>query len=921
MEQRTASCPSCHRGAFPEDAFCSACGTRLQSRDRVAPGESRQSLARRTIPTGDRTTCGSCNNPILPGDFFCSTCGARYGAEPIDAGFGDAWASIPQRVTEGSGGKYEFVRELGRGGMGIVFMARDLELGRPVAIKVLSPSWLTDEAMVTRFQREARTIASLRQESIVSVYDVGRAGELHYFVMDFIEGVSLSTILRTQGPLPIPVVEAILYRVGLALSYAHRPERGIVHRDIKPSNIMLDPEGRAIVMDFGISKVSEAPSGLTRTGLVIGTPEYMSPEQCRGHTVTHESDQYSLGCVVYAMLTGAPPFTGPFYQVLMAHQTEPVPRILDIRRDCPPRLAAATERMLGKLPGDRWPDILDAIKALGLRPPAPDDPVVEEIGRLVRETAERTGSGGVGDDGGHTRRTPTSMRIMPRPDDLEVGDQVGLVATVLFPDGVEEPGREVTWESTDPTVARVDPSTGELVAVAPGSVLITAAGVGVREVVAVDVKPPQVVQIAIEPAEVQIEVGTSARLSARPRSKRGDVLERSITWSSSDPRRASVSADGVVTAKRNGTVSVLAHCEGVGTASVVRVVADRTGAPPSSPAGALDGGSAAGKSDARTQRILPDPPTPPVTRPETAQVPSHSAGSPTPPRSRVLIVGVPIAALVLAAGGYWLAHRSEPTPTVAAVRILTADGAAAADVLRVAPGDTLDLSAAASDAKGAVVDRPVSWSSGDPTVASIEAGGMLVGLARGTTRISASAGGVSREVTVTVRAEPAEVVLRAQGDSAAVSAIDLTVGQGIALGATVTDRRGRPLDDTPVAWRSSSASVASVDGNGQVTGRSVGQAVVSARAGEASREVRVSVTGRRPAPPASGHLVLRIVPSWAIVYVDGVSHGEHTGGLELRIAPGQHHLRLENPRMMPVDTVFDVQAGARVELDIRMRTR
>ena len=305
MEHRTASCPSCHREIFAEDAFCSWCGTRVQTRE-LRTGESRRMLARQTIPTGERTTCESCHSPILPGDAYCSTCGARYGTEATDAGFGDSWTSIPLRVAEGSGGKYEFVRELGRGGMGIVFMARDRELDRPVAIKVLSPTWLTDEAMVQRFQREARVVASLRHESIVSVYDVGRAGDLHYFVMDYIEGVSLSRILRTYGPLPIPAVEAVLYRVGHALSYAHRPGHRIVHRDIKPSNIVLDMEGRPIVMDFGISKVSETPSGLTRTGLVMGTPEYMSPEQCRGHTVTHESDQYSLGCVVYAMLTGAP---------------------------------------------------------------------------------------------------------------------------------------------------------------------------------------------------------------------------------------------------------------------------------------------------------------------------------------------------------------------------------------------------------------------------------------------------------------------------------------------------------------------------------------------------------------------------------------------------------------------------------------
>ncbi len=925
MEQRTRSCPSCHRGIFAEDAFCSWCGTRVQARE-PATGDSRRSLARQTIPTGERTTCGSCHSPILPGDLFCSTCGARYGAEVTDAGFGDSWTSIPTRVAEGSGGKYEFVRELGRGGMGIVFMARDLELDRPVAIKVLSPTWLTDDAMVQRFQREARVVASLRHESIVSVYDVGRAGDLHYFVMDYIEGVSLSRILRTYGRLPIPAVESILYRVGHALSYAHRPGRRIVHRDIKPSNIVLDTEGLPVVMDFGISKVSETPSGLTRTGLVMGTPEYMSPEQCRGHTVTHESDQYSLGCVVYAMLTGAPPFTGPFYQVLMAHQTEPVPSVLDVRPDCPPDLAAATERMLGKLPGDRWPDIRDAIKALGLRPLPPDDPVIEELATLVRRTAQSTRSAG-GGGRAETRRTPTAMRIMPHPDDLEVGDEVSLVATLRFPDGAEEPGREVTWETTDPSIVRVDPTTGQLVAVSPGSALVSAAGVGLKEMVAVEVKPPQVVQIAIEPGDVELTVGTSARLTAEPRSKRGQSLPHQVHWSSSDPRTASVTDDGVVTAKRSGTVSVLAHCEGVGGATLVRVVEDASERTPA----AVTVPSSRTPPERRTPP--PHPPADQRTPPSWGAPPSGPTGegAPTPsppppaaqrkPRPRALVVGLPAAVVLLGAGALWWANRPAPPVAVAEVDILGSDGMAIADPLRIMLGDTVTLTAAAADAEGAVLDRPVSWQSTDPAVASVDPGGVLIALARGDTRVRASADGVSRELAVAVDAEPADVVLRTEAGPAPVRELDLGIGEAASLVADVTDRNGQPMEGQAVTWRSSSSAVAQVDRTGRVTGRAAGRAVITASAGSASREVTVSVSGAQPPPPpANGRLVLRIVPSWANVYIDGVSQGEQTG-LDMRIVPGRHRLRLENPTMIPVDTIFEVRPGARVELNIRMRMR
>jgi serine/threonine protein kinase len=980
MEQRTASCPSCRREIFAEDAFCSWCGSRVQTRD-AGTGDARRSLVRRTIPTGERVACGSCNSPVLPGDLFCSTCGARHGAEDADPGFGDSWTSIPFRVAESTGGKYEFVRELGRGGMGIVFMARDRELDRLVAVKVLSPAWLTDDAMVRRFQREARTIASLRHESIVSVYDVGRAGDLHYFVMDFIEGVSLSRILRLHGPLSIPAVLAILYRVGLALSYAHRPGRGIVHRDIKPSNIMLDAEGLAIVMDFGISKASETPSGLTRTGLVMGTPEYMSPEQCRGHTVTHESDQYSLGCVAYAMLTGAPPFTGPFYQVLMAHQTEPVPPIQEARPDCPPELAAAVERMLAKLPGDRWPDIVDAIKALGLRPLAPDDPAVEEIGRLVRRAADAGRQPEPGDGRDETHRTPTSIRIMPHPDDLEVGDQVSLVATVLFPDGAEEPPDELLWESTDPHIARVDPATGRLVALGAGSALITAVGGGLRESLAVEVRPPQVAQIDIEPADVEIEVGATARLRARPHNKRGEALERAVSWSSSDPRTASVSSEGVVTARRDGAVTILAHCEGVGAATVVRVVGARgdtasRGTGPSTAASALGGASpdapgrpaapdpwAAGartSSPAAPWEITPRPgrgsaagaagSAPPSTPGSgSSVVPPGRAGGPDrfapdapraaraahpvprpaagrPAWTRPLLLGAPVV-LVAVAAVVWLVRGGpgpEPPPPVTEVTILTAEGAAVGDPLRVLPGDTVRLAATASDAAGAIVDRPVTWSSSDAAVASIDAGGVLVALGRGSARITARAEEASREVAVTVEAvPPAEIVLRTAADGRPVDELELAVGQWILLGAGVLDRSGRVLDGRTVAWTSSSTSVASVDAEGRVTGRAAGRAVITARAGTVSRDLPVEVTrpvDPEPPPPANGRLVLRIVPSWANVTLDGVSRGEQTG-LDLRLAPGRHRLRLENPRMMPIDTTFVVEPGARVELNIRMRER
>jgi hypothetical protein len=230
--------------------------------------------------------------------------------------------------------------------------------------------------------------------------------------------------------------------------------------------------------------------------------------------------------------------------------------------------------MLAKVPSERWPSIRDVVKSLGLKPLDPDDPVLQQIGDLVREAVRNTtpwpGMAPAPADEAHT---PTSIRILPNPSDLEVGDEVALKATVLFKGGAQEPREKVSWESTDPAIVRVDPNTGQMVAVAAGSAMVTASGSGVIGTLAVDVNPQRVAQVAIEPGNVTLKAGATVQLRARMKTKRGVGLERQVSWSSSDPRTASVTSDGTVTAKQSGTVSILAHCEGVGAATVLTVVA------------------------------------------------------------------------------------------------------------------------------------------------------------------------------------------------------------------------------------------------------------------------------------------------------------------------------------------------------------
>jgi len=203
--------------------------------------------------------------------------------------------------------EYEILEELGRGGMAIVFKCREKLLDREVAIKVLPFSLAFDKEFVQRFQREARTAAKLEHPNIIPIYRVGKSGRVTYFVMKFLRGKPLSTLLAERGALPPEEIRLVLIQVGRALAYAHRS--GIVHRDIKPDNIMFDEHGQAVVTDFGIAKAGTS-GRLTGTGMAIGTPHYMSPEQARAQNLDGRSDLYSLGVVAYQCLAGQVPFDG-----------------------------------------------------------------------------------------------------------------------------------------------------------------------------------------------------------------------------------------------------------------------------------------------------------------------------------------------------------------------------------------------------------------------------------------------------------------------------------------------------------------------------------------------------------------------------------------------------------------------------------
>ena len=264
--------------------------------------------------------------------------------------------SLEERVVAAVGHQYALETEIGRGGMSVVYRARDIRLNRTVAVKVLPPELAYDPAVRVRFTREAQTGAQLSHAHIVPIYDVGERDGLAYFVMAFVSGGSLASLLVREPRQPADEARRILCEIADALAYAH--ERGVIHRDIKPDNILLDANtGRVMVTDFGIARAMEVGSRLTATGIAVGTPTYMSPEQAEGdREIDGRADIYSLGVVAYQMMTGRVPFTGGnSLALLLKHVTERPRPIVELRPDAPRTLREAIERALMKSPEDRWP--------------------------------------------------------------------------------------------------------------------------------------------------------------------------------------------------------------------------------------------------------------------------------------------------------------------------------------------------------------------------------------------------------------------------------------------------------------------------------------------------------------------------------------------------------------------------------------
>jgi eukaryotic-like serine/threonine-protein kinase len=285
--------------------------------------------------------------------------------------------------------RFELEELVGTGGMSTVFRARDLQLDRLVAIKILHERYVDDPEYLERFRREARAVARLSHPNIVTVIDRGDDGGRQYIVFEHVEGENLKELVTRTGRLPPRRALELVIPVADGLAFAH--ERGLVHRDVKPQNVLLSSEGEIKVTDFGIARSLDVEHGVTQTGTVLGTSEYLAPEQASGEPVSPATDEYSLGVVLWELLTGEVPFTGEnFVAVALRHVNEPPPSLREQRPDLSPRLAAAVERALAKDPARRFPsmsalatELRACLAELDRATPVEDDAALTQVSPAV----------------------------------------------------------------------------------------------------------------------------------------------------------------------------------------------------------------------------------------------------------------------------------------------------------------------------------------------------------------------------------------------------------------------------------------------------------------------------------------------------------------------------------------------------------
>ncbi len=713
--------------------------------------------------------CERCGAAIMAGARFCASCGAdvsdqqgEMATTPLLVGGASTQQiklALLDRLRDFTLGEYEILVELGSGGMASVYLAHDIQLDRKVAIKVMHPQLLEGEGMIERFRLEARTVAALSHPQIVPIYAVKSAEDLFLFIMKFIEGQPLDGIIKKQSPLDPIMVRHLLSRVAEALGYAHRQR--VIHRDIKPANIMVDIEGNPVVTDFGIAKVANT-EGLTMTGAAIGTPYYMSPEQCQTGPLTGASDQYSLGVMAYEMITGHLPFQGGNPMTIMfRHVNEPPAPILPQVPQCPPDLAAVVERMLGKKPEDRFPTMDELVRALAAPVIAHDDPVRTQLIRYAMEGDNRKLLKRVS-----TPRSPlpTAPSRSPRPPARSrFAAQAASSVTVPAPPprvGAKRPlviGGAIATLALAGALLVLKPWQGE--APAPGSLVTSDSQPS---------QPPAETEALTVPVDSSVAAPTPAEPAAitRPEPAPDTATPPAPRVEAPPPRRPPATTPAPVSR--------------IPTTRLVRVSGPTTlnvGEPAVLEASPLDsaGHEVPGRRVDWTSSA-----------PEVVSV--NRAGA---------VVGRQAGRAVITAtvdnipGAITLTVRAPEQVTLSLV-----PAQVGIDV-----GETTRLNATLAGVASGTAPPAIQWSSASPQVATVDSEGRVTGRAAGSTTIAASAAGRQATAAVTVSARgPSEAEIRAEvirvirAYAAALEAKDVAAVRR--LYPSMTDRRERELRES-----------------------------------------------------------------------------------------------------------------------------
>ena len=467
-------------------------------------------------------------------------------------------------------GTYDVAGELGRGGMAIVFVGKDLKLGRTVAIKVMDPRLSLAHGMAERFLQEARIAANLQHPNIIVVHDVKQNEDLIFFVMSLIEGGAVDELCHDVGALPIEQVRWILLQATRALAYAH--SEGIIHRDVKPANILINLKGDVILTDFGIAK-AVGGNGMTQSGTQVGTPTYMSPEQFSDQPVGSASDQYALGVTAYQLLTGKPPFTGDLYQLITAHGSKVPMPIRELRPDCPAFLANAVMRMLEKRSEHRWPALDDLEGVFGANMAMDGGAARKQLAvaaqnmqrhraATIPPLSAKTPASPIPTGGSRPRQVtvpkPESLvvSISPPGATIYVGSTLELKGSVSSEGGEPHESHTFIWTTNNPAVLTVN-AEGRLSGVSTGTAAVRATVRGAWEEATIRVEQAPIARLTVSNPRLTLKVGDTTCPAVSAIDVNGQSrTDISLAWISRAPSVAVLDSPGTIRALTPGDATI-----------------------------------------------------------------------------------------------------------------------------------------------------------------------------------------------------------------------------------------------------------------------------------------------------------------------------------------------------------------------------